>query len=248
MPISVSTTDFERTLLDCVNRILTGVGEPEVASITNATDTTLKAYHAVCDAVEDIYFRGPWEFRLKWMTVDLVANTMWYDLPDDFSEMATDIPVYLGTQLIEYIDFQELLRRYPDFRHYTNDAEIDLTVLTQATSAESQFSSATRYTFFNDQLGFWPIPDSDYATDQSLLLAAYLKMPAVMIGEGDLLDLPKNLWAAHYYLSLAFLKQHYMDRDYEADEARAERMIKRALARKTKRGRTWRRFVPVTQS
>lgn len=247
MPISVTTTDFERTLLGCVNRILTGVGEPEVGTISGQAGTVLKAIHAVNDAVEDIYTRGPWPFRIEWMAQTLTAGYMWYDLPDNFEQMATDFPLYLGVSELKYMEFTELLRRRPDFRHFPNSAPIDLSVLAQQSQMTTHVGEPQVYTLLGSQIGFFPIPNADYASQQSMLLAAYYKLPAAMVADGDLLDLPKNLWGAHYYLSLALLKQHYESRDFQADEARAERMIARQLGHKSQQGRTTRRFTPIVQ-
>jgi len=242
MAVSVSSADFERTLLTATRRIVTGVGETAPSTVAGAQTTVLRAIDAVNDAQDEIYSRSQWDFRYDWVPIDLVDSHGWYDLPEDFGEAATDIPIHLGDAVLEYVPFRDVLKMYPRFRLFPIGSGANISVVAQAVASAEQFGTPLLWSILNDQLLLYPAPNAAWVTAQVQIFMGYYRQPAVLIADGDLLDLPKNLWPAHYHLSLAYLKQHLEYADFQADEQRAERKIRLEMNRRTKKGRTNHQF------
>jgi hypothetical protein len=237
-PISVEATSGTRSLLECVQRIVAGVGETAPSTVASPKPTTTKAIHAVQDALSEIYTRAAWDFRFAWFVFDLAADTMWYDLPSDFAEVRTDLPLYLGTSLLKHTRFEDLLKAYPDFREFPPSAGVGASLVTQGAAMTNHFGSPLTFTLLNEQLGLFPIPDSDFVTEQAQGVVGYLKLAPELTEDGDLLPLPQNLWVAHYYLSLSFLKQALEFKDFVNDEERAERYLAKQIGIRTRRVRS----------
>ena len=237
MPIVVGRADYERTLLDCVQRVVSGIGESAPSSVGVTSPVVRKAVDAVNDAYQDVYVAAQWDFRFAWEATDLEDDTMWYDLPDGFGEMATDIPVYLGTAQLEYLDFRKLLERYPDFRLFPTSAGVNLSVIVQSATNTNHFGSPLVYTVTKNLIGLFPAPNEDYVSTQSQFVYAYYNLPADLISDGDIVELPKNLWSAHYYLALSYLKQYVEQRDFAPDEQRGLYRLNKEVARRSKRHR-----------
>ena len=244
MPIIVGREGYERDLLECVQRIIMGLGEPKPPTIDAGREAHAMAVMAVNDAQLEIYTAAKWDFRFAWGVIDLESTTMWYSLPYDYSEMATDMPVYLGTKQLTYIDFRDLLNRYPDFRLFPPGAGTNLSVTVQGASNTNHFGEPMVYTVTNDQIGLFPVPDDDWIETQSQAIYGYYDLPTEMIVEGDLLSISKELWTAHFWLSLGFLKQYLEYPDWQADEQRGRYALEEQVRRLTLKHRQQLSFKP----
>lgn len=242
--VVVTLQPGDRTALQCVQRIVTAIGESAPSDVTDGRPTTDKALQAVNDSLLYIYYKTRWDFRLAWTTFDLDYNTIWYDLPVDWAEPAMDIPVYNGTALLEYIDLQSLIENYPDFRLFPSDAMYGFAVITQVAAYKAATEADPKYwTIWNDRMLLYPTPTEDWLTDNvSSLIVPYYRMPTEMVADGDLLDLPAHLWTAHHHLALAYLKQYVEMQDWQADEVRGERYLQWEINRRSMRHRKAKMF------
>jgi hypothetical protein len=112
----VGITQGDRTYLDAVNRLLAMIGESEVATLMTPSRRVANAMRGVEDARDEIYYRTLWDFRRGFMSVPLVASTMWYELPVDYQEMAQFMSRNSNIAVIPYLSFDNMIQRWPELR------------------------------------------------------------------------------------------------------------------------------------
>lgn len=239
MGIIVSQTTEPRTLLTAVQRVLTANGQPAPATVDTVSPTTEKAVQAVNDAQDEIYAHALWSWRFKWLVLDIVGEQMWYLLPDDFGEMAADIPFKGATSQIDGISYQELCDRYPDLRHYPPDSGVDLSVFVDGLSSTEYLGTPKYYSVWAGHLALVPRPDDEYVEDQvGQIVGGYYRVAQELYADSDIIDMPKPMWRIHHNLANAYYKQYMEYSDWQATEQRALSQLQRAVQMDKKVGKT----------
>jgi hypothetical protein len=239
MGIIVGQTIDPRTLLTAVKRILTANGHPEPTTVDNATGVVQKAVQAVNDAQDEIYVQTQWQWRFKWWPIELMDSVMWYPVPDDFGEMAVDIPFKDATSQIDGISYHDLCDKYPYMRHYPTDSGVDLSLIVEASASDKYIGSPKLYTVWAGHLGLIPRPDAEYVTEQGgSIVGGYYKIAQDLYGDSDAIDMPKPMWRIHHNLANAYYKQYMEFSDWQATEQRALAQLQKAVTMDKKTTRT----------
>lgn len=251
---SVQEQATETTLVELVDWLVNKVGDKSSGSIDDGRTITRSAIDAANDALAEIWSRYQWPFRMDGTVITLAAGTMWYDLPSTFSELAFEVPRYLGHQALEYKDFKEILRENPWFQWFPS-ASMNLSSYVNVSLDSRHLGTPCCFTIAyndpSDQVGFFPAPDESFfdgldkgdSDTLSLPFPFYRGAPR-LVASSDTIRLPWNLWTAHKNLALAYLKQAREFADFQADEQRAERYIQREMNRVFRRGKARYRFRP----
>lgn len=243
-----------RILKNTVQRIIRGLGENAPAkAIGNTSQTVQLAVDAVNDAIQDIYGRAQWDFRLKMFPVTLQAGNCIYILPDDFAEpQMADIPIMYGTKHIAFKPYVELMKAHPEWAmiwggtQWGASAGVPPSVWgnTAILNEQDQKGEPEIWTVWNRTMYIWPPPSQEYIdahgvtvgfSKSAYLMVPYYRTAVELSADTDAIPLPPELWPACTYLAQAYLKQALEFKDFSADEQRAERMIQKQIAKKTKR-------------
>ena len=230
--VQQSATD--RTFLDAVTRIISMIGEAEVATLGNPSKRVRIAMRCVQDARDEIYYRTLWEFRRGFFRVELAANTMWYPLPDDYHKMASDLSRNTsGEAGLNFITYDQLVSNYPDLRSYPPGSGVtDLDTARQLSVQSLSFGDPEHYVIVDQYIGLYVIPDSDFVTLEGYLYAAYWKQAGLLRSDNDSIMLPQHLWSTCHYLALAQLKKALEYADWEADYSIGSRQLSKASSDK----------------
>lgn len=228
----VQQTPGTRTYLEAVKRIVAACGQNEPATLSSPSLTVRRAMRAVEDARDQIYYKARWKFRRDFFPVDLVANQMWYELPEDFDDFASGISVNDVTPPLAFIEWERLLQEYPWLRSYPPGAGImDLTLVLQLSAQDQAFGIPSVYTQWGlDYVGLMRIPDADYVDAQVKLVGSYWRSPASLVSDSDSIDLSRDLWKCHTMLAQASLKEALEFKDWRDDEALGQQFLRDAVA------------------
>lgn len=237
-----------RDTLSLVNELLQGIGENECSSFDGGRPVVTKAVHAVNDALQEIWSRTRWPFRLRWVQIDLTASGNWYSLPENFGEVAMDL-IFRGGEVapIPEITFEELFKRYPTMTTMPVPPldlswAINFFADTDAMGSPEWFAIVTAED--TDKLVLHPTPDADFIADASSAALAYFCTAPDMVITSEEVTMPRGMWPAHKFLALAFLKQAMEHPDAQVDEQRAERYLAREMARRMRRSSLHMAFKP----
>jgi hypothetical protein len=226
----VGITQGDRTYLDAVNRLLAMIGESEVATLMTPSRRVANAMRGVEDARDEIYYRTLWDFRRGFMSVPLVASTMWYELPVDYQEMAQFMSRNSNIAVIPYLSFDNMIQRWPELRMFPPGAGVGgIQSALQAADQTTNFGPSTFYTIWSGYLGLMPVPDADFVTLEGTLYGTYWKQAPALVGDQDLLGLPRQLWLAHHSLALASFKKYMEYPDWPADKQDGMRLLSEQL-------------------
>jgi hypothetical protein len=241
-------TQFDRSVQTEIVRLVAGLGEtPPYGTESPREQVTQMAIDAMNDAIQYIYNRAQWDFRLHWAGLTLAEAQAYYQMPDDFSELAFEFQVYSGTRLLPYIDYRDFLQCNPDFRGYpVGSADQNLVVIQGFIAQKFELADTpTHFSITNDMILIWPPPNADWVLNNSLLMVPYYKMaPIDLHMNATEIPLPANLLNAMHFIALGYLKQYLEYPDFERDESRGERMLAQAINRRSKKRLADRRFLP----
>lgn len=251
---AIQETATESTLVELVDWLVEKVGDKPSGSVEDGRTITSSAVAAANDALSEVWSRYQWPFRLDGTVLTLELDKMWYDLPSTFAEVAFEVPRYLGYRQLDYKDFKELLRENPWFQWFPS-ASMNLSVYQNVALDNRHYGTPRCFTIaYNDpvdQMGVFPAPNERFfealekdTSDTLALPFPFFRSAPVLVAGSDVIRVPRNLWSAHKYLALAYLKEAREFADYQADEARAERYIQREMNRVFRRGRARYRFRP----
>ena len=228
---TVVTTIEGRTFLSCVQRIVAASGETRPGSLVSPTDRVYRAMMAVNNAYDRIWNAAKWPFRHVPQEIALVANKMWYELPEDFQRIKTPPCYNSGNGKLTYLDYEVLLGQHPDIRSFPPGGDgQSLTTIAQHTS-NSYFGIPSIYTLDgNGYLGLFLVPSADFIADQPYLQYRYWRVQPSLFDDGDVLEFPKELWYAHHLLALGEYKQMLEYSDSVNDLAMGEAKLNEAIA------------------
>lgn len=230
----VQQSSTDRTFVDAVTRIITMIGESEIATLLNPTRRISIAMRCVQDARDEVYYRTLWEFRRAFYRLELATSTMWYALPDDYHKMASGLSRNTaGEGGLKFITYDQLISNWPDLRSYPPGSGVsDISTVLQLAGQTLTFGDPKYYVITDQYVGLYPIPDSDFVELEGQLYAAYWKQAGVLRADNDSLNLPQQLWSACHYLALAQLKKALEFSDWEADYAIGSRQLSRESSSK----------------
>ena len=237
MAIVVARDREDKNFLTVVGEVLMGAGENAPTALANAEVTVKKAIRACNEAVVEIYDAAQWSWRKDWHDIQLAAKGAWYSKPPDFDEFAADIPVYGGSQKLEYTTYQNLIELYPDFQSWPPGADAAGEQITRHRDAIEDSSTPIYYTEEGNYFGLYPPPGADYVAEQYRLILPYYKDPAEMIYDSDMLDLPYQFFGIHYRLALGRLKMDMGMQDYQGDIAMGREGLELKIRRRKRKTR-----------
>ena len=222
MGVSVQSTVEPRTFSNVVDRLMAACGDTRPGTVVGPSDRAKLAMEAANEAVDRVYNKARWLFRFKWARIDLVEDTMWYDLPDDFDQPATNISSYSEEVTIKYLEWSQLLEKYPKLRAFDSTFASDAIAIGQQALLTEYFGTPTLFTLTSESVGLFKIPNEAFVDANTYLYWSYYRNPVEMVADNDVLDLPKQFWLAHFYIALGKYKQNLEYDDYVADEQRGE--------------------------
>ena len=207
MTISVTQQIESRTFLQAVQRLLLAVGDSVgIGTLASPHSRTMKAMQAANDALEACYMAARWPWRVVHYEITLVAQQMWYTLPTDFA-LAHSGPRRNAVMLeLPFVPLAELYELHPEIRAVPPGTSVSTTTVIEHAGA-SYFGMPAGYTIAGGSVGLFPVPDADAVSEAPTWLMTYYKLPAEMVGDSDVLDLPKYLWMAHHRIALGLLQQ-----------------------------------------
>ncbi|MBM4132062.1 hypothetical protein FJ250_13735 [bacterium] len=173
-----------------------------------------------------MYYKTMWKFRRGMFYVVLEANTMWYELPEDFHKLATFISRNTTDAMITFKTYDDLMLEFPNLRMFppgTGVASIPSTL--QAASQTNTIGTPDYCTDYLGYLGLCPMPDAAFVTLEGRLYAQYWKHAPALVSDYDDIGLPRELWSAHHHLALSRLKKAVEYGDWEADRAVGQREL-----------------------
>jgi len=233
-----------RTFLQAVGRIMNacGIDAPTDLADASAVINVKQAKNACNDALSRIWTANRWEWRMRHIFLDMDDKVFLYDLPDDFVEAGAGLMRAYDTSPMTFIGYGDLMVKYPEL------AMADETLMTEGGTTFSDLmdemladntqlgSLPTHWTITGDRLGLFPVPwqdnvDSDDWTNKSRLLVSYYGALKELSANADTLPIPFELYPAHHWLALAYLKQGLEYGDFTADEQRGERLLQVAVAK-----------------
>ena len=218
--VTVGSATPTREFVEAVSRIIAQVGENVISTLLNPTKRISMAMDAVRDARDEVYYRTKWDFRRGYLEVDLVANQMWYSLPSDYQEMASDISLNRKEPNLEFLNYDNLMSLYPELRMFPPGSAVgDIVTAGQAVAQTENFGTPEYYTTLNDYLGLIPIPNATFVALEDKLFALYWKQAPTLVSDNDDIGLPRNLWNAANLLALANLKRGMDLTDWQSDKA-----------------------------
>jgi len=219
----------ERTFIQAVNRLLTGNGKNETATLNGPTRHIQLAMDAVQEARDRVFYRTKWNFRRGFWELDLVANQMWYELPADYQRLGSPISLNRTSDaVISYVDYERLQAMYPDIRAFPPGAGVgDLNTLTQLLDQDHNFGESQFCTRVDDWIGLMPIPNSDFVDLEGTLFSTYWKQAPPLMGDNDDLALPRELWECCNLLANAKFRKALEFPDWAQDHADGMRELKR---------------------
>ena len=224
----VSTTASTRTFLEAVNRALSAIGESDVATLLNPTTRVRAAMRYVNDARDEVFYRTLWEWRRAHMRVELVADTMWYDLPQDYHKMATGLSMNQKAGPLELVTYEKLIELYPDLRAFPPGSGVaSLASISQLNEQAQNFGAPMRYCTVDGYLGLVPIPDEDFVEQEGYLYASYWRQAGALTSDNDDIGVSRQLYGVVDDLAAAGLKKNLEFDDWAADKAIGDRKLSR---------------------
>ena len=218
--VTVGSSTPTREFIEAVSRILTQIGESPISTLlNNDSRRVIIAMEAVRDARDEVYYRTKWEFRRAFMEIELVTNQMWYELPEDYQEMSSDVSLNRKVKNLPYLNYGNLMLQIPELRSFPPGSGVgDLITAGQASAQTDNFGEPHNYTIVNGYIGLYLIPDEDFMDLEVKLFATYWKQAPSLLTDYDDLGLPRELWNAANLLALANLKKG-LDMDWNGDKA-----------------------------
>lgn len=227
----VGTTGVSRTFAQAVDRIIRDIGESGVSTLLTPSNRVATAMRAVEDARDEVYYKTMWKFRRGMFSVQLVSNTMWYELPTDFHKLATFISRNTVDERIWFKTYDDIMLEYPNLRMFPPGTGVQsLESLGQAASQTNTIGTPEYCTDYGGYIGIIPIPDDAFVALEGALYAHYWKHALPLSGDYDDIGLPRELWSAHHHLALSKLKKAVEYGDWEADRAIGQRELSIASA------------------
>jgi len=228
----VGVDGTQRTFLQAVNRLCSEIGESNFVSVNTAIGTPTKrldkAKEAVIDARDEVFYHVMWHWRRGQFEFDLVEGQMWYEAPGDWVDAAGPISMNRIDRSIEFMEFRDLIRLYPDIRSFTPGSGVGgIGSAFQLSEQSHNFGEPYHYTYLDGYVGLMPIPDEDFVDTEGTLYGQYWKQAGPLLTDEDDIGLPRELWFAHHKLATGYYKQYMMYRDFEADIAIGRKDLRR---------------------
>lgn len=247
MPISVEQTSGSRTLLQCVQRALRGIGEDAPGTLSNPSSRVQMAMEAAQDARDLIFYEARWDFRNTFCVVPFVANQAWYALPADFAEFLTIPTKGVRTSFpLTFKRWDQVCEMFPDMRSAPPGmGGEDVTTAYQLSINTLLFGDPYIFTRFNDYLGFFTIPTAESIVASPNAVYTYMRHATPLESEADVLDLPRDLWLAHHHLTLARVKLVAEFADWQMDEQIGRERLRRVIVTSGTPVETDRRNTPL---
>lgn len=229
--VVVGTGGIARTFAQAVDRIIRDIGESGVSTLLTPSNRVATAMRAVEDARDEVYYKTMWKFRRGHFYIDLVASTMWYELPSDFQKLATFISRNSTSEQIWFKTYDDIMLEFPNLRLFPPGTGVqNLESVTQAANQTNTIGTPRYCTDHGGYLGLMPRPDDAFVALEGKLYAHYWKHAPALAGDYDDIGLPRELWLAHHKLALGKLKQAVEYGDWEADIAIGKRELALASA------------------
>jgi len=234
MGLSVSEVGAPRTYLEAVQKLMGGCGLDRATSLDGADRNTTRAMEAVQSALYEIWYEAQWDFRFKWGTHELVAKTMWYELPEDFDQPGTECGVHKQVWPITYKHYEWLLEQYPYIRNIP--AEFSDSSLTDEADEIDHSGQTGYWTIKGGYLGLVPAPSADHITATSdKVVYGYYKHFVEPVEGGDELGISRELYPAHHYIALGQFKQMLEWSDFKVSEDRGRFLLAKQTVRHQKK-------------
>ncbi len=225
MPV-VGTSGVQRTFAQSVDRIIRDIGESGIATLLSPSQRVSTAMRAVEDARDEVYYKTMWKFRRGMFAIDLVASTMWYELPTDFHKLATFISRNTVDAKIWFKTYDDIMLEFPNLRMFPPGTGVQsIASALQAVDQTNTIGTPAYCTDYMGYLGLFPMPDAAFVTLEGRLYAHYWKHAPELVSDNDDIGLPRELWSAHHHLALSKLKKAVEYSDWEADRALGQREL-----------------------
>jgi len=208
--VVVASGTPERTYLQSVNKVLSGIGENLVGALTNPTRRVSIAMGAVEAARDDIFYKKLWQWRREHMEIALVEDQMWYELPTNYHKMASSISLNRREKKVDYVDYGDLLLRFPDLRAFPPGSGVGgIASAVQLGNQADTFGEPDYYTIWQQAyIGFMKIPNAAFLEDEDdVLFAHYWRHAASLVSDYDDIGIPRELWSAHEMLASSRMKK-----------------------------------------
>jgi hypothetical protein len=222
----VGTSGIARTFAQAVDRIIRDIGESGVSTLLTPSNRVATAMRAVEDARDEVYYKTMWKFRRGLFSINLVATTMWYELPSDFHKLATFISRNSVDEKIWFKTYDDIMLEYPNLRIFPPGSGVGSLGSSGQAASQTNTNGTPEYcTDYMGYLGLIPVPDAAFVALETTLYAHYWKHATPLVGDYDDIGLPRELWSAHHHLALSRLKKAVEYADWEADRAVGQREL-----------------------
>ncbi len=223
---TVSTATGPRTFVQAVDRIIRDIGESGISTLLTPSNRVATAMRAVEDARDEVYYKTMWKFRRGMFAIDLVASTMWYELPTDFHKLATFISRNTVDAKIWFKTYDDIMLEYPNLRMFPPGTGVQsIASALQAVDQTNTIGTPAYCTDYMGYVGLFPMPDAAFVTLEGRLYAHYWKHAPALVGDNDDIGLPRELWLAHHHLAMSKLKAALEYSDADRDEAKGRREL-----------------------
>lgn len=231
-----------RTFLQSVQRIINAVQETQPSSLTSPSLRTTQAMNACNEALVRIWTANRWRWRYRWIYLDMEDTVFMYELPDDFDQDGSTLMRVNDWTPMPYTDYHRLMQQHPQLAiadptiYSEGGASFIARIATMIGDDASLGGIPDTWSIVGDYVALFPVPwdadvDSDDWDEKERMMMGYYGSVKELSAATDTLPIPTDLYSAHHWLSLAYLKEAMSYQDFQADEARGERLLKVAVAR-----------------
>lgn len=222
----VETVSGGRTFLQATTKLIREIGEQPISTLLQPTVRIKNAMSAVEDARDEVFYRTMWKWRRAMFRVELVASQMWYELPEDYHKLASQISRNNRDEQIKYLDYGDLLALYPEMRGFPPGSGVStIPTVSQFIAQAENFGTPRFCTDWNGYIGFMPVPDAEFVALEGFIYGHYWKEAPALTADNDDIGLPRELWEAHNHLALSRLKKVLEYSDWADDRQVGLRML-----------------------
>lgn len=204
----VGSATSDREFVEAVARVLLTIGEAEVSTLLNPTRRVSVAMDAVRDARDHVYYHTKWKFRRKEAQIALVANQMWYDLPNDYEDIASGVRLNRQELPLQFLNHDNLILMYPDLRVFPPGSGVgDITTAGQAAAQTHNYGESKYFTVAQQYIGLVPIPNAAFVSLEHIVFYTYWAQAPMLVTDNDSLGIPRELWNAAHLIAVSNMKQ-----------------------------------------
>lgn len=231
-----------KTYLALVGEIMDGSGVQRPTTLAGEQSKHTKvAASSVNRALSRIWSAAHWDWRLKWIGFELENQVFMYVLPDDYEWTSTG-PLNSSLEYgLCHLPYEGLIAKWPALTDASVQFRSDIVAAPGGLShlfdvlgglTENDFYGVPEYWGIKgNNLYFFRIPDFDQMEDISKYFTfGYYTAFADLTEDGDYLPVPSQMNNIVFFLASAYFKQAFEFPDFQADEARGEGMLAKAIA------------------